>query len=615
MMRGAANADEKAPKNVDPATLRRVVGLFRPYKRRVVLTLLTVLVGVLLGLLPPLFLKVLFDDGIIARDMGVVALFSVLSIVANLVAAGVTLLYGYLSVVIGQEIMCDLRHGLFEHLQGMPLAFFTGTKTGEIQSRMISDVGGVQQVVSGTFVDVISNLAIVVSTLINMLWMDWRLTLISIAMVPIVGIVGKKVGEFARKVTKGTQEQTAEVNAMIQETLSVSGILLTKTTGRHDIVAKKFDVENRKLADWQIKAQVFMYTMFGLFRMITGLSPAIVYWFAGWLLLQRGDTHITVGTLIAFTALQTRLFFPLTGLMSAQVQVMSSFAMFDRIFEYVDLKQDIQDAPDAVALDPATLEGRVVFDDVTFQYSADQPEPTLSGIGFEVEPGQLVALVGPSGAGKTTLTYLVPRLWDVTEGSVTIDGHDVRGVTLASLQQCVGAVTQETYLLHDTVRENLRVAKPDATDDELTEACRLAAIHDHIASLPEAYDTIVGERGYKLSGGEKQRLAIARAILKNPRILILDEATSALDTETERQIQASLNTLMKGRTTFAIAHRLSTIVAADQILVIDDGRLVEHGRHGELLAKGGVYKRLYDEQFSGPEATAGPAPSRDPSLA
>ena len=586
-----------APKKLDRLTLKRIGRLFLPHKALVIKTLVAMAFGVTLGIVPPYLLKALIDQGITAGNMGVVGEMSILTIVITLVAAGLTLLYGYLSVLVGQEIMCEMRHRLFVHLQGMPLSFFTGTKTGEIQTRMISDVGGVQNVVSNTFTDALSNLGILLTTMTAMFLLDWRLTLVSIGLIPLIGFLGGKVGQAARKIRTGVQEQTSEVNSMIQETLSVSGVLLTKTTGRLDKVTEKFDKENRILADWQIKAQVLMYSMFGLFRMIMSLSPAIVYWVAGWLLIVQGDKSITIGTLIAFTGLQTRMFFPLTGLANSQVEVLSSYALFTRIFEYEDLEQGIKDKADCVRLDPDTVLGRVEFENATFRYGPELQVPTLSDISFVAEPGQLVALVGPSGAGKTTLTYLIPRLWDVESGSVKIDGFDVRDVALDTLQQCVGAVTQETYLLHDTIRENLRVAKPDATDEELVEACRLAAIDGHIKSLAEGYDTVVGERGYKLSGGEKQRLAIARAILKNPRILILDEATSALDTETERQIQASLSLLMKGRTTFAIAHRLSTIVAADQILVIDDGKLVEHGKHDELLAMDGVYRGLYNEQF------------------
>ena len=580
-------------KQLDRAMVRRILGLFKPHMRMVWLTGAAVVVGVLLGLLPPFFLQHIIDVGLQQRQLDVIAEYSLLTVLAVIAGAGFTLLYGYWSVIVGQRIMCDLRRQLFTHLQAMSLRFFTSTRTGEIQTRLINDVQGVQNVVSNTITDQLSNLGIAVSTLVAMVVLDWRLTLLSVGMIPLFALFGNWFGEFARKVRQGTQEQTAELNSMMQETLSVSGILLTKTTGRLDVLTQKFDVENHKLAGWQVKSTVVQYMFFGLIRLITQLAPALVYWLAGWLMIAQGDASITIGKLIAFTYLQTRMFFPLTGLLNAQVEIMSSFALFERIFEYTDMPIDVKEKPGAGRLEH--VQGRVEFRGVTFSY---EDRPTIEGVSFVAEPGQLVALVGPSGAGKTTLTYLIPRLYDADEGQVLIDGLDVKDLALQDLAANVGAVTQETYLLHTTVRENLRVAKPDATDAEIEQACRSAAIHDHIASLPEGYDTVVGERGYKLSGGEKQRLAIARAILKNPRILILDEATSALDTRSERLIQASLSGLMQGRTTFAIAHRLSTILAADQILVLDQGRIVERGRHHELLAENGLYAKLYKEQFS-----------------
>jgi ATP-binding cassette subfamily B protein len=584
------------PRKLKPGTVRRVIATFRPYKAQALATAVTVVVAVLLGLLPPWFLQIIIDQGLTRKDLHIVTVYSIWTIVATVAASALTLLYGYWSVLIGQRIMVDLRNNLFDHLQGMSLRFFTSTKTGEIQSRLISDVAGVQTAVSDAATNTLSNLALVVTTIAAMLFFDWRLTLLSVGVVPLFALVGAKVGGWAQRIRRGTQEQTAELNALMQETLSVSGVLLTKTSGRKDLVTQKFRSENAKLAEWQIKGQVVNYVFFGLMRMIFSLVPALVYWLAGWL-MARGDQSITVGVLVAFTALQSRLFFPLTGLMSAQVEIMGSMALFERIFHYLDMRQDITDQPGAIALEPSQVRGEVRFENVSFRYDDETDVHTLNGIDFVAEPGQLVALVGPSGAGKTTLTYLIPRLYDVNEGSVKIDGIDVRDIKLESLGKLVGAVTQETYLVHTTIKENLRYAKPDATDEEIVEACKAAAIHDHIASLENGYDTVVGERGYKLSGGEKQRIAIARAILKNPRILILDEATSALDTRSERMIQASLGRLMKGRTTFAIAHRLSTILAADQILVMDKGRIVERGRHEELLALGGLYSRLYHEQF------------------
>lgn len=581
---------------------KRVAKLFRPYKLQVSITLVAVLASSLLGLLPFFYMKIIFDEGIQVRNYGIVAQYSIYSIIVTVVVSGLMLLYAYLSVIIGQNIMRDLRDELFVHLQGMSLKFFSATRVGEIQSRLISDVSGVQNVVSGTVTDSLSNVVTVVSSLIAMFAMDWRLTVLSVGIVPIFAVIGARVGMYARNVRVKTQEQVAEVNSLMAETLSVSGILLTKTSGRRKQVTEKFNQENQKLSFWQVKVQMISYYFFGLIRTIFSLSPVAVYWLAAYLIF-RGDRHITTGMIVAFTALQGRVFFPLTGLMNLQVDLTSALGFFDRIFEYTDLPQDIVDRPGAVTVSAKDAHGRVEFKDVTFRYDPTSPEPTIKGASFSAEPGRLVALVGPSGAGKTTLTYFIPRLYDVDEGSVMIDGMDVRDIKLDSLGEIVGAVTQETYLVHTTIAENLRYGKPDATDEELVEAARAAAIHDHIQGLPDGYETVVGERGYKLSGGEKQRIAIARAVLKNPKILILDEATSALDTRSERIIQNSLKSLMKGRTTFAIAHRLSTILAADLILVLQDGRIVERGKHPDLLKQGGVYAKLYNEQFQ--EQSAG----------
>ncbi len=592
------------PRPIKKTTLRRIASTFLPYRAEMVLTVLAVLASATLGLFSPFFLKIIVNEGLLAHHLDVVTKFTVWTLLATLIAMAFALGYGYLSIVVGQRIMRDLRNTLYDHVQGMSLRFFTGTRTGEIQSRLANDVGGVQSVVSDTSASVLSNVTTVLSTLVAMIYMDWRLTLLSVGILPLFAFIATRVGAMARGVRSKTQAKMADLSATMQETLSVSGILLTKVSGRRALALQKFTGENQALTELQVQQAMIMRYFFNLIGLTFSLTPALVYWLAGWLIVARGDQHLNLGTIVAFTALQSRLFFPLTGLLNVQVEVMSALALFDRIFEYLDLPQEIVDAPDAVTLVPENVRGEVEFKDVRFRYEPSQESPTLDGISFTAQPGQLVALVGASGAGKTTLTYLIPRLYDVESGGVSIDGHDVRQIRLDSLGSLIAVVTQESYLVHDTIRANLQYGRQDATEAELIDAAKAAAIHDHIASLPEGYDTIVGERGYKLSGGEKQRIAIARAILKNPRILILDEATSALDTHSERLIQSALEPLMQGRTTFAIAHRLSTILSADLILVMQEGHIVERGTHEELVALDGVYAKLYTVQFQDTEAAA-----------
>jgi len=609
-------------------TIRRIASFFGPYRGQVAVVLVAILLTSGLGLVNPILLKLLIDDAIPRLDFGrlnlYVGLMIALPILSGLIGVG----QSWLNNVIGQRVMADLREALYAHLQRMPLRFFTETKTGEIQSRLANDVGGVQGVVTDTASSVTSNIAIAFSTVIAMIVIDWRLTALSLGMLPFFMLLTYRVGNVRRTVSGETQKALADMSAATEETLSVSGMLLTKTFGQQGAAMSRFRRLNLALASLQTRQAMVGRWFFMIIGTIFSITPAFVYWLAGWLAIEGDPSAPTIGDIVAFTTLQSRLFFPLGQLLNVQVEIQGALALFDRIFEYLDLAPGIEDRPDAVALDRATVAGRVTLRDVSFRYPVKAASPTaaeadsngeelptpepalpfgLEGVDFEAAPGELVALVGPSGSGKTTTTYLIPRLYDVDAGAVEIDGLDVRAVSLASLGEVIGFVTQETYLFHASIGDNLRWAKPDATDADLEAAARAAAIHDRIEELPDRYDTVVGERGYKLSGGEKQRVAIARVLLKDPRILILDEATSALDTVSERLIQAALERLEQGRTTIAIAHRLSTILRADRILVYDRGRIVERGTHAELLAQAGLYARLYHEQFEAPE-TVGAAP-------
>ena len=600
-----ANGNGGLPqRKADARTIRRVAASFRPYARQVAVVLFAIVIVGVLGVVNPIMLKLSISIGFFQERFDLLTVFVAVMVATPVISSLIGVGQTYLNTLIGQRVMRDLRNQLYAHLQHMPLKFFTETRTGEIQSRLSNDIGGVQAVVTQTASSIVSNVTIAASTIVGMLVLSWQLTLLSLGMLPVFLWLTYKVGGVRRELSKDTQASLADLSAMVEETLSVSGVLLTKVFGRQRQQIDRFAKENERLVSLQIRQQMVGRWFFGFISTFFSITPALVYLLEGYLLFRTGhapsraDVGNAVGTLVAFTTLQSRLFFPIGQLLNVQVDLQGAFALFDRIFEYLDMPHDIQDKPGALALDPARLRGEVTFDDVTFRYGPEQERPTLDAVSFDARPGQLVALVGPSGAGKTTMTYLVPRLYDVERGAVRIDGHDVRDVTLESLGHAIGVVTQETYLFHTTVRENLRYAKPDATDAELEMAARAAAIHERIMELPERYDTVVGERGYKLSGGEKQRVAIARVILKNPRILILDEATSALDTHSERLIQAALEDVMRGRTTIAIAHRLSTILAADQILVVDGGRIAERGTHAELIARGGLYARLYHEQFT-----------------
>ena len=550
-----------------------------------------------------LLVRRVFDDALfVAGGPDLTALYPlVAALIAIPIVNGVLNVgQAYLTEVVGNRVLQELRNRLFEHLERLSLAFYTATRSGEVQSRLANDVGGVQTTITSTASSVVSNVVTLVSSVVAMLLLSPLLTAISLAATPFFVVFSRRVGRARRSARREAQASLAVMGSITQETLSVSGILLAKVFGRQEHEVDRYRAENANQADLQIRQAIVGRSFFAVTQAFFGISPALVYLVAG---LQGTHGDLSAGTLVAFTTLQSRLLIPINQLLQVSVDVQSSLALFGRIFELIDLRPRITDRPDALSIDAGEIRGEVALEHVSFRYGGGEdggppaPEEALRDVSMLVSPGQLAALVGPSGAGKTTISYLIPRLYDVEHGAVTIDGHDVRDLTAATIARAVGVVTQESYLFGGTVRDNISYGRPDATDEEIVAAAKAAFIHERITALEHGYDTVVGERGYRFSGGERQRLAIARVILEDPPILVLDEATSALDTESERVVQQALESLIQRRTTIAIAHRLSTIRNADVIFAVEHGTIVERGTHDELLAQGGLYARLYEEQF------------------
>lgn len=621
--------EEAEAPEIDRALLRRVWSYATPYRGMLVAILITVLIVSGLGVVPPILIRFLIDEAIPNRDLELLTLLGAGMVAVPLISALVGVLQRWLSSKAGEGIIFDLRRQLFAHLSRMSLRFFTATKTGELMNRLNTDVVGAQQAITGTFVTILSNLVAVVAALVVMVGTDWRLTALALLALPLFILPAKRFARYLRQVTTEQMERNAVMSGILQEAFNVSGALLVRLFGQSRREQDRFEVEAAAVRDLGVRRAMVGRWFFAALGLVSVLGSAAIFWVGGWLVINRG---LDLGIVVMFSTLLAQLYGPLSGLSNTRVEFASSLVSFERVFEVLDLDIDIPEPVNGVTLDE--VRGEVVFDHVYFRYTTEEREGlaavkrwrdplddlddlddrgvvatrpyALEDVSFVVEQGSLVALVGPSGAGKTTISYLIPRLYDVTHGSITIDGHDVRNLKLETLAANIGVVTQETYLFHDTIAANLRYASVDASDEELETAARAANIWELIASLPDGFGTVVGERGYRLSGGEKQRLAIARLILKDPSILILDEATSHLDSRSEALIQDALERLMVGRTALVIAHRLSTVRSADKILVLENGRLAESGTHDRLVAEDGLYATLYRTQFREGEVVTPP---------